>query len=204
VEWNGTKKEYCIDKRVHQLFEEQVVRSPKATAVIGPSIGPRRHSGTRSLKSAEEREYEELTYGELNAKANQLAHYLRKRGIGPESLVGICVERSLEMIIGMLGVLKAGGAYVPLDPNYPAERLAFVLDDSKVGLVLTQAVLADAFPRHRAMVVCLDSEWNWICHESGKNPAVELAAENLAYVIYTSGSTGTPKGVAVAHRSLAN
>ena len=118
VEWNETKRDYPKDKCIHQLFEEQVKRTPEAVAVVF--------------------EDQQLTYRELNSQANQLAHYLKKLGVGPETLVGICVERSLEMIVGLLGILKAGGAYVPLDPGYPKERLAFMLEDARVGVLLTQ------------------------------------------------------------------
>ena len=184
VEWNETKRDYPKDKCVHQLFEEQVKRTPEAVAVVF--------------------EEQQLTYRELNSRANQLAHYLKKLGVGPEVLVGICVERSLEMIVGLLGVLKAGGAYVPLDPGYPKERLAFMLEDAKVGVLLTQQGVLEELPQHQARVIYLDGEWGEISKESEENPAREVTGENLAYVIYTSGSTGKPKGVAVEHRQVLN
>jgi len=184
VEWNNTAKDYPQEKCIHQLFEEQVERTPDAVAVVF--------------------EEKQLTYRELNAKANQLAHYLQSLGVEPEVLVGICVERSVEMIIGLLGILKAGGAYVPLDPNYPSERLAFMLEDSSVPVLLTQERLVEKLPQHSACVVCLDSDWEKIAVHSKENPSIPVKPENLAYVIYTSGSTGKPKGVLIQHESLVN
>jgi non-ribosomal peptide synthetase component F len=138
----------------------------------------------------------------LNAKANQLAHHLRNLGVGPEVLVGLMAERSVEMIVGLLGILKAGGAYVPLDPQYPLDRLAFMIEDTQLPVVLTQEHLLDNMPSHRGTVLCLDSEWEMIEKESDQNPENPVTAENLAYVIYTSGSTGRPKGVCVTHRGV--
>ena len=183
-EWNNTTTEYPQDKCIHQLFEEQVERSPSSVAVVF--------------------EGEQLTYRELNARANQLAHYLKTLGVEPEVLVGICIERSLEMIVGLLGILKAGSAYVPFDPAYPGERLAFMLEDSAVPVLLTQQRLVDRLPKHEAQVVCLDTQWEAIAQHSEENTACGVNAENLAYVIYTSGSTGKPKGVTIQHRSLVN
>jgi len=182
VEWNKTQREYPKDKSIHQLFEEQVTRAPDAVAVVF--------------------EGEQLTYKELNQRANQLAHHLQHLGVGPEVLVGICVERSLEMIVGLLGILKAGGAYMPLDPVYPQMRLAFMLSDAEIGVVLTQERLLDKLPSHKAQVVCLDSNWQDIAQESQENPCFGAVGENLAYVIYTSGSTGKPKGVMIDHRNV--
>jgi amino acid adenylation domain-containing protein len=184
VEWNNTRAEYPQDKCIHQLFEEQVRLTPDAIAVVF--------------------EGEQLTYRELNAKANQLAHYLQSLGVGPEVLVGICVERSFEMIVGILGILKAGGAYVPIDPNYPSDRLAFMLEDSSVPVLLTQQKLVEKLPPNSAHVITLDSDWEEIAAYSEKNPSRGVKPENLAYVIYTSGSTGKPKGVLIEHRSLVN
>ena len=184
VEWNNTWAEYPQDKCIHQLFEEQVRLTPDAVAVVF--------------------EGEQLTYRELNERANQLAHYLRSLLVGPEVLVGICVERSLEIVIGLLGVLKAGGAYVPIDPAYPHERLAFMLEDSCVPVLLTQTQLVELFPQHRARVVCLDRDIEKIASHSSDNPSSSVTPDNLAYVIYTSGSTGKPKGVLLAHRGLCN
>jgi amino acid adenylation domain-containing protein len=182
VEWNTTQTTYPRDLCIHQLFAAQVEQTPEAIAVV----------------------YEDhhLTYRELNARANQLAHYLKRLGVGPETLVGICVERSLEMIIGLLGILKAGGAYVPLDPSYPKERLEFILEDTKVPVLLTQRRLVESFPKYNGKIFCIDNDWGEICQESEENLSVQSSGENLAYVIYTSGSTGKPKGVAIEHQSV--
>ncbi len=184
VEWNQTQRDYPKDKCVHQLFEEQVVRSPDAVAVVFEETS--------------------LTYRELNARANQLAYHLLSLGVRPEVLVGICVERSLEMVVGLLGILKAGGAYVPLDPGYPPERLAFMFQDSGASILLTQDRLAGIWRNMSSRVICLDTEWTEIARAPVKHSMVEVSHENLAYVMYTSGSTGTPKGVMVLHRGLAN
>jgi amino acid adenylation domain-containing protein/thioester reductase-like protein len=171
---------YCI----HQLFELQVAKAPDAIAVI-----------------FEERQ---LTYRELNEKANQLAHYLKSLGVKPETLVGICIERSLEMMIAILGILKAGGAYVPLDSAYPQERLQFMLQNTQVPALLTSNNLVAGLPKHDAKVFCLDRDWSAIAQESQENLVTEVKLENLGYVIYTSGSTGTPKGVAMTQLALCN
>jgi amino acid adenylation domain-containing protein len=184
VEWNETESEYPLDQGIHELFEAQAERTPDAVAVVF--------------------EGQQLTYGELNRKANQLAHYLIQRGVGLEVLVGICTERSLEMVIGLLGILKAGGAYVPLDPAYPQERLAFMLSDTQVPVLLTQQRLVERLPEHEAQVICLDSDCDSIAQESKQNPVSSSTADNLAYVIYTSGSTGKPKGVLGLHRGAVN
>ncbi len=171
-------------KCIHQLFEAQVERTPDAVAVVF--------------------EQESLTYRQLNSRANFLAHYLQALGVGSDVLVGICVERSLEMVVGLLGILKAGGAYVPLDPTYPAERLAFMLEDSQAAVLLTLAEHIDQLPPHSARVVCLDSDWSEIAQNSSENPTSEVTPNNLVYAIYTSGSTGDPKGVLIEHRGLLN
>jgi amino acid adenylation domain-containing protein len=183
VEWNDTQADYPKDKCIHQLFEAQVERTPDAVAVVY--------------------EDKQLTYRELNARANQLAQYLQKLGVGPEVLVGIFVERSLEMMVGLLGILKAGGAYVPLDPAYPFERLGFILEDSSVPLLLSQSKLVEKLPPHSARLVNLDKDWEEIVQQSKDNPS-SVTPDNLAYVIYTSGSTGKPKGVLIQHGSLVN
>ena len=144
-------------------------------------------------------EEQQLTYRELNARANQLAHHLRALGVGPEVLVGLCLERSLELVVGLLGILKAGGAYVPLDPSYPAERLAFMLEDTQAPVLLTQERLLGQLPPHAGRTLCLDRDWPTIAAQPATNPPCRATADNLAYVIYTSGSTGTPKGVMVTH-----
>ena len=132
---------------------------------------------------------------QLDARANQLAHHLRGLGVGPEIVVGLCVERSLEMIVGLLGILKAGGAYLPLDPGYPAERLAFMLEDAGAPVLVTQSALRDRLPAHGARIVCLDADWPASPAQPATAPPSRLDPHNTAYVIYTSGSTGTPKGV---------
>jgi len=182
MEWNETAVEYPRDECIHSLFEKQAARTPEAIALIFQG--------------------RQLTYRELNNKANQLAHYLRKQGVGPEVLVGICVERSMEMIIGILGILKAGGAYAPLDPTYPKERLGFMIEDTRTPVILTQRHLLNVLPDHSARVMCLDSDFKTITGESKDNPANKTAPDNLANVIYTSGSTGRPKGVCVSHRGV--
>jgi amino acid adenylation domain-containing protein len=178
MDWNRTEEVYP-EKGVHELVEEQVERTPDTVAL--------EHDGRR------------LSYGELNRRANQLGHYLRKRGVGSEVRVGICMERGEEMVTAMLGVLKAGGAYVPLDPNYPEERLRFMLEDAEAGLVLTERKLEGLLSRSVAEKMCVDERWVEIAQESGKNLGVGVDGQNLAYVIYTSGSTGRPKGVGIVH-----
>ncbi|HBL59419.1 MAG TPA: non-ribosomal peptide synthetase [Cyanobacteria bacterium UBA8803] len=192
VEWNDTYSEYPQDTCIHQLFEAQVQRTPDALAVVFADP----HS------TVFPRVQQKLTYRELNNRANQLAQYLQKLGISPEVMVGIAVERSLEMIIGVLGILKAGGAYVPLDPALPKERLDYMIEDTGIGVLLIQKSLVNSFSEFRGHVVCLDSDWQVIESESTNNPTSGLKPYNLAYVIYTSGSTGKPKGVAVEHRNL--
>ncbi len=182
VEWNVTQADYPQEQCVHELFEARAQQTPDAVAVI--------YEGTQ------------LTYQELNQRANQLAHYLQQRGVGPEVLVGVCVKRSLEMIVGILGVLKARGAYVPLDPDSPPERLAFVLQDSQVAVLLTQKSLQDRLPASFPLVISLDADWHSISQHSNANLQSWGTSQRLAYVIYTSGSTGQPKGVLIEHRSL--
>lgn len=184
VEWNDTRVDYPPDRCLHELFEAQAARTPDAAAVVF--------------------EDRQLTYGELNRRANQLAHHLQGLGVGPDVLVGVCMERSLEMVTALYGILKAGGAYVPLDPEYPADRVAFMLQDARAPVLLTQARLAGSLPIHDTRVICLDSDWETIARESGDNPVGSAKAENLAYVIYTSGSTGRPKGVMNTHRGICN
>jgi amino acid adenylation domain-containing protein/non-ribosomal peptide synthase protein (TIGR01720 family) len=184
MEWNNTQAVDTQHMCIHQLFEAQVERTPDAIAVVF--------------------EDQQLTYRELNARANQLAHYLQKLGVKPEVLVGICVERSLDMVIGLLGILKAGAAYVPLDPAYPKERLAFMLTDAQVSVLLTQEKLVTALPEHQAKVVCLDADWEKVAKDNQNNPISKVTHQDLAYTIYTSGSTGKPKGVQIPHRALVN
>ena len=170
------------DRCIHELFAEQVERTPGAVALVF--------------------EDRQMTYQELDRRTNQLANYLRKQGVGPEVLVGICIERSLLMVIGLLGILKAGGAYVPLDPAYPQERLRFMLEDSAAPFFITQRDLLASLPPRKGHTICLDDDWESIERESDEDPDSEAIAENLAYVIYTSGSTGKPKGVAIQHKSV--
>ncbi|WP_071191494.1 amino acid adenylation domain-containing protein [Trichormus sp. NMC-1] len=154
--------------------------------------------------AASRRVNQQLTYRELNQRANQLAHYLKNLGVRPEVLVGICVERSLEMVIGLLGILKAGGAYVPLDPDYPQERLSFMLSDAQVQVLLTEQQLVEGLPEHEAQVICLDKTWEQIAQYNQENVVSGITPSHLADVIYTSGSTGIPKGVMVTHSGLCN
>ena len=181
VEWNDTETVYA-QRCIHQLFEEQVTRTPDAIAV----------------EFLEER----LTYRELNARANQLAHYLGRFGVGPEGRVGVYLERSVSMVIALLAILKAGAAYVPLDTTYPEMRLRFMLEDARIPVLITQADLADKLPDCDARIIRMDAEG--IAPESETNPVVEISPDNLCYVIYTSGSTGRPKGVMISHRGLTN
>ncbi|MCA2718482.1 MupA/Atu3671 family FMN-dependent luciferase-like monooxygenase [Microcystis sp. M169S2] len=184
VDWNNTKTDYPQDQCIHQLFEAQVERTPDAIAVVF--------------------EGQSLTYAELNHRANQLAHYLQTLGVGTEVLVGISLERSLEMIIGLLGVLKVGGAYVPLDPDYPIERLQFMLEDSQVSFLITQRSLLAVLPPSQANVICLDEIEEQVSQYPQDNLQNGLTIASLANVIYTSGSTGKPKGVMVEHKGLVN
>ena len=181
-EYNQTATNYPRETCVHELFEEQARLRPDAIAVV----------------AGEQR----LSYQELNERANQLAHYLRAQGVGPESMVGLCVERTVEMVVGLLGVLKAGGAYVPLDVQYPASRLRYMLAESGARVLLTQERLRELLPESGAHVLSLDSGWEVVAAESRENVVSRVRAENLAYVIYTSGSTGEPKGVAVPHGAI--
>ena len=183
-QWNETSQAYPLDRCAHELFELQVDLTPDAIAVTF--------------------EDQELSYAELNARANQLARELRARGVGPEALVGVLMERSIEMAVGVLGILKAGGAYVPLDPSYPRERLAWIINDAAVSLLLTQPGLRENFSAQEIAVLCLDSSWSDIATRNIENLRNLASADNLAYVIYTSGSTGKPKGVQICQRSLTN
>jgi amino acid adenylation domain-containing protein/non-ribosomal peptide synthase protein (TIGR01720 family) len=180
IEWNNTKQEYSSDKCIHQLFEEQVEKTPDAIAIIF--------------------EEKKLTYHQLNQKANQLAHYLKSLGVKPDELIGICLERSIEMIVGLLAILKAGCAYVPLDPTYPTERLNYIIQDTQIKILLTQQNLIQS--DQQVQIVFLDKDWQIISSYSDRNPNSDLNSNNLAYIIYTSGSTGKPKGVMIEHCSL--
>ncbi|MEG4941339.1 amino acid adenylation domain-containing protein [Microcoleus sp. F4-D5] len=182
AEWNNRTIDYPQDKCIHQLIEAQVQETPDGVAVVF--------------------EDRQLTYQELNQRANQLAHYLQAMGVGPDVLVGICVERSLEMVVGILGVLKAGGAYIPIDPSYPLDRVSLILSDAQPPVLLTQEHLEAELPAHWGQLICLDSEWEEIADSPEDSPNSNVTAENLVYAIYTSGSTGKPKGVLVTHQNL--
>jgi amino acid adenylation domain-containing protein len=184
VGWNDTRRNYPAEVTLHELFEEQVVLSPGALAV---------KTGAESL-----------TYHELNERSNKLAHYLREKGIGPESRVGVCVERSAEMIVSLLGVLKAGAAYVPIDHNHPAERFQWLLHDSGASLLLTQPHLLEKLPPVKLQILSLDRELSLLGGQSVENVSCTVTADNLAYVIYTSGSTGRPRAVMIPHRGICN
>src|SRR5579859_3656721 len=183
VEWNAQREALVDDEYVHCLFEAQAASTPDAVALVYENT--------------------QLTYRELNERANQLAHYLQRRGVGPEVLVGLCVERSPEMIIGLLAILKAGGAFVPLDPAHPRERLDFILQDSRVMVLLTQQSIVARLPDYSGHLLCLDTNQETIAQEPMTNPVSTLTGENLAYVIYTSGSTGKPKGVLISQSAIA-
>lgn len=182
--WNATQQDYPRDVCVPQLVANQASTRPGAIAL--------------------EANDHAITYRELNEQANQLAHYLQSVGVGPNTLVGVVMERSLDMVVALLGVLKAGGAYVPLDPAYPALRLAFMLEDAQTPVLITQQSLAARLPAHNAKVVCLDSDAAMLAQQSTADPVPPATGATLAYVIYTSGSTGQPKGVQITHESLLN
>ena len=184
AEGNHTGVEFPQTKCVHEIFEDQVKRSPHSIAVTF--------------------EHRQLTYQQLDEKANQLGNYLRTLGVGPESLVGVCLERNLEIVVALLGILKAGGAYVPLDSDHPQERLRFMAQDAGLTVLVTQQLLLDRVPWDMDRVVCLDLDWERITQQSTGKPAKRTVSDNSAYVIYTSGSTGRPKGVVVPHGSICN
>lgn len=184
VDWNKTHGEYAKDLSVSRLFEKRAVHTPDAVAILFKS--------------------EKLSYGELNRRANQVAHYLRSVGVVPETFVGIYMDRSIEMLIGLIGIMKSGAAYLPLDPAFPADRIGFMIEDSGTSLIITQAHLAPTIGDHEAEVFNLDTEWDQIERFPTTNLAETPLAENLAYLIYTSGSTGLPKGVQISNRALVN
>ena len=184
VDWNDTGKYYSGEKRIHDLIEAQVESAPDRIAVTY--------------------EQEQITYSELNARANQLGRSLKELGVGPDALVSICMERSVEMLVGLLGILKAGGAYLPLDPGYPIDRLEMMLADSGARVLLTQEGLLEVMPAGDLKTICLDRDWEEISRESRHNLQIVTSPDHLAYVIYTSGSTGKPKGVMISHRSICN
>lgn len=191
VEWNNTGRVYP-SLSVHRLFEEQAAQTPDTIALVQASTTSGDNDGDT-----------QVTYRELNGRANQLAHYLRKHGVGSEVLVGISMDRSIEMVIGLLGILKAGGAYVPLDPSLPKERLEFMIQDAAPGMILNHSAQEFGTESQAPIVVRLDHQWGSIAQESRNNPRNDDSDDNLAYVIYTSGSTGKPKGVTIPHRGVA-
>jgi amino acid adenylation domain-containing protein len=180
--WSNSTGEYHDDLCLHELFEQQVARTPDATALVYEQQG--------------------LSYRELNLRANQLAHYLRGLGVGPEACVAVFMERSAELVIALLGILKAGGGYVPIDPAYPRERVEYILRDAAVVTVITQQHLLEKLPEHGLSVLALDGGTAELVQWPGTNLSNEVTPENLAYIIYTSGSTGTPKGVMVSHANV--
>ena len=184
VGWNNTAAEYSRDVPLNKLIEDQVKLTPDALALVFES--------------------EQLTYSQFNRRANQLAHYLRRYGVGPDVLVGVCAERSIEMMVALLGTIKAGGAYVPLDPEYPHDRLAAMIEDAKPPIVLTQADLLDRLPPCESRAFCLDRDWESLANESTDDPVILVNGRNLAYTIFTSGSTGKPKGVPNMHEAIVN
>ncbi len=209
VEWNQTRVDYPLNGCIHQLFEAQVAENPDAVAVSGdwglvtddwvesdPIPNPQ--------SPIPNPPFPHITYGELNCRANQLAHHLRTLGVKPEVVVGICASASLEMIVGILGILKAGGAYLPLDPQLPTERLTFMLEDAGVQVLLTQEQWVEGLQSHQSQIICLDTNWETLAQQNADNLDNYGTAKNLAYVIYTSGSTGKPKGVQIEHRGLLN
>jgi len=184
VQWNDTTKDYGQAKCLNELFEKQVARTPDNIAVIFNEVN--------------------LTYRELNNRTNQAAHYIKELGVGPEDIVGVYMERSLEMVIAICAICKAGGAYVPLEPDYPQQRISFILDETKAKIVLTQKHLQKELPPFNGVSINLDSDWQHIADQPHENPTWQVNPTNLAYVIYTSGSTGRPKGVMNEHRGIFN
>ena len=183
VDWNATQADY-LDLCLHQLFAAQAQVSPDAVAVVFAG--------------------QQLSYRELDLQSNRLANYLIELGVQPNTLVGICVERSLSMVVGLLGILKAGGAYVPIDPDYPLDRIEYMQRNAQIEILLTQQRLVSKLPNHVKQLICLDTDWSQIAESSTNPPIVEISPDDLAYVIYTSGSTGQPKGVEVLHRGVVN
>lgn len=183
-EWNDTRLEYPVDECMHQQFERQAALTPNRVAVRF--------------------EDQSISYGELDHRANQLAHYISQLGAGPDVPIGLYAERSIDLIVGLFGIVKAGSAYVPLDPTYPAERLAFMIADAQVPLLLTQQHLMDSLPAHKARVVCIDNDWQTIALQPDSPLDSRVGPDNLSYVIYTSGSTGRPKGVMIEHHNVVN
>ncbi|MEA5465540.1 non-ribosomal peptide synthetase/type I polyketide synthase [Leptothoe sp. PORK10 BA2] len=183
-DWNNTATDYPADQCIHQLVEIQAAQNPEAVALIFDG--------------------EELTYGDLNKRSNQLAHHLQSMGVEPDGLVGFCVERSLDMVVGLLGILKAGGCYVPIDPAYPNDRIAYMVEASNLSILLTQQQFEEKLAAPTVQMVSIDTDWETIARQRDDNPTSGVGPDNLAYIIYTSGSTGKPKGVQICHRSAVN
>lgn len=190
IDWNQYEAEFPDDKCVHQWFESYVEKQPQAPAL--------------AYKADSLAEAIEISYQEMNKRANQLARRLKKCGVAPEKIVGVCIERSIEMAVGMLAILKAGGAYVPIDPAYPKDRIEYMIEDSGLSVILTGEAIKNQLPQNQAQIICLDSEWESISDESGDNLTLDTHPDNLAYLIYTSGSTGKPKGTMLRHRGACN
>lgn len=190
VTWNDAKGNYSTDDCVHHLFEEQAAKNPTRVAVVAPASGPTQRR--------------EITYQRLNQQANQLAHFLKKQNLGPEAVVGVYLEKSIDTIISVLAILKAGATYLPLDLKHPQDRLAYILSDSQATMVITQTGLLENLPVNSASIICLDNRWAEISQEADDNPTSQVNSKNLVYVIYTSGSTGQSKGVLIEHRNLVN
>lgn len=184
AKWNATQQDYPRDACIHQIVSKCASTTPDAVALVASD--------------------QLLSYRELNQRANQLAHYLQALGVRPNILVGICVERSLDLVVGLLGILKAGGAYMPLDPSYPSERLGFMLEDAQAPVLVTQQHLAKRLDTQKAHVVCLDTEAIALSEQSTLDPTSTVTIDDLAYIIYTSGSSGRPKGVQITHDGLLN
>jgi non-ribosomal peptide synthetase component F len=184
VEWNDTARDYPRGLCVHQLVAGQAARTPDAPAVVAEAGA--------------------LSYGELDRRANRLARHLQAQGVGPDAIVGLCLPRTADMVVAILGILKAGAAYLPLDPDYPAERIAFMLSDAQVPVLVTSEAIDEDLPAYWGRTVLIDADWPRIAAQEESAPDCAAAPDSLAYVIYTSGSTGTPKGVMLSHRGLAN
>ena len=185
IEWNATEVDYPRDTCLHQLFETQVRRTPDAVAAVFQN--------------------EQITYRKLNQRVNQLANYLIKFGVKPDTIIGIStVERSLDMLVGLLGILKAGAAYVPMDPSFPPDRLSYMMEDANISILVTQEHLQDVFPQSDKKIICIDKDWDIIEKENQDSPNCTIDSKNLAYTIYTSGSTGKPKGVMIEHGAVVN
>lgn len=200
VDWNATEFEYPRNLCLHQWFERQAERTPEAIACMFPGEPEQGDAMVASTDSVDQ----QLTYSELNGRANQVGHYLKQRSIGPGQRVGVFVERSLQMMVALLGIQKSGAAYVPLDPAYPTERVRLTLEDAQVSVILTQQALLATLPEHQAEVLCLDADWEKIARQSRNNFSSGATPEDLVYVIFTSGSTGRPKGVQVPHGAVVN